>query len=129
MPNSYQLPASRFQTVPFACVLVLTPALICVGSIEAFAQSPCEVTDPTGTPLNVRASPNGDIVGTLRNGVQVSVLDRSVDREKRAWVYVGRSEDRSPIGWVYREFIACESNDTTIQEPVTPPYIPPKETM
>jgi uncharacterized protein len=107
MPNSYQLASPRFQTVLFAIARVLTAVLICVGSIEAFAQSPCEVADPTGTPLNVRASPNGDIVGTLRNGVQVFVLDRSVDRKKQAWVYVGRSEDRSPIGWVYREFIVC----------------------
>jgi hypothetical protein len=43
----------------------------------------------------------------LQNGLQVSVLDRAVDRKKQAWVYVGHSEDQSPIGWVYREFIAC----------------------
>ena len=32
----------------------------------------CEVIDPTGTPLNVRATPNGEeIVTTLSNGRQV----------------------------------------------------------
>jgi hypothetical protein len=115
MPNSQRLPASRFQTVLFAGTLVLSAGLICAGSIESFAQSPCKVMDPTGTPLNVRASPNGHIVGTLQNGVQVSVLDRAVDRKKQAWVYVGHSEDQSPIGWVYRDFIACKSNGTASQ--------------
>jgi Bacterial SH3 domain len=115
MPNSQRLPASRFQIVPFACTLVLSAGLISAGSIEPFAQGLCEIMDPTGTPLNVRASPNGHIVGTLQNGVQVSVLDRAVDRKKQAWVYVGHSEDQSPIGWVYREFIACKSDGTASQ--------------
>jgi hypothetical protein len=115
MLNSQRLPASRFQIVPFACTLVLSAGLICAGSIESFAQGPCEIMDPTGTPLNVRASPNGHIVGTLQNGVQVSVLDRAVDRKKQAWVYVGYPENQSPIGWVYRDFIACNSNGTASQ--------------
>jgi hypothetical protein len=92
---------------------LLAIVLGCVGSVESSAQIPCEVLDPTGTPLNVRASPNGHIVGTLRNGVQVSVLDRSSDREGKSWVYVGHSEDRSPIGWVYDQFINCRLNDTS----------------
>jgi hypothetical protein len=66
--------------------------------------------DPTGTPLNVRASPNGHIVGTLRNGVQITVLDHASDQKAQEWVYVGRSDDQSPIGWVYRRFIACATN-------------------
>ena len=28
----------------------------------------CSVNDPTGTPLNVRAQPNGEIIGTIPNG-------------------------------------------------------------
>jgi hypothetical protein len=115
MPNSQRLPASRFQIVPFACTLVLSAGLICAGSIESFAQGPCEIMDPTGTPLNVRASPNGHIVGTLQNGVQVSVVDRAVGRKKQTWVYVRHSENQSPIGWVYREFIACKSDGTASQ--------------
>jgi hypothetical protein len=105
MPNSQRLPASCFRVVLFACTLVLSAGLICAGSIESFAQGPCEVMDPTGTPLNVRTSPNGHIVGTLQNGVQVSVLDRAVDRKKQAWVYVGYPEnqsDRLGISRLYR---------------------------
>jgi hypothetical protein len=62
--------------------------------------------DPTGTPLNVRATPNGHIVGTLSNGDLVSLLDRASDRSGRQWVYVGTKENK-PIGWVYRDYIAC----------------------
>jgi Bacterial SH3 domain len=77
------------------------------GLIEASAQDRCRVMDPTGTPLNVRTTPNGHIVGTLNNGEQVTVLDRSSDRKGKSWVYVGNYEDSKPIGWVFREFIAC----------------------
>lgn len=39
----------------------------------------CTVADPTGTPLNVRATPGGEIIGTLDNGevVAVGVTDGS----------------------------------------------------
>jgi Bacterial SH3 domain len=63
--------------------------------------------DPTGTPLNVRTTPNGHVVGTLNNGIVVTVLDHASDRGGKAWVYVGRYDDNRPIGWVYREFIDC----------------------
>ena len=90
---------------------------------ERYTKNSCEIMDPTGTPLNVRASPNGHIVGTLRNGVQIIVLDRASDQKGQAWVYVGRSNDQSPIGWVYRQFIACATNDLSGPETtVSPPY-------
>jgi uncharacterized protein len=61
----------------------------------------CWVSDPN-PPLNVRATPNGSIVGSLSNDTRVVVLENS-----QSWVFVGRYEDRSPIGWVYREYINC----------------------
>ena len=63
--------------------------------------------DPTGTPLNVRTAPNGQIVGALPNGLLVSIIDNARDGAGKPWVYVARLDDGSPIGWVYREFIAC----------------------
>ncbi|MCE4222712.1 SH3 domain-containing protein [Methylobacterium sp. C25] len=67
----------------------------------------CRVTDPTGTPLNVRTAPNGRVVGTLVNGQRVSVLERRMIGGK-AWVYVGDVElGDQPIGWVFREFVSC----------------------
>lgn len=67
----------------------------------AEAQSPrCRVMDPTGTPLNVRSAPNGQIVGTLYNGTIVYIRGISYDSKGRSWANVGS-------GWVYREFLAC----------------------
>jgi hypothetical protein len=68
----------------------------------------CRVMDPTGTPLNVRATPNGPVVGMLNNGKQVIVFDPPTDRTDKSWVYVRNYEDGKPIGWVFRKFIACE---------------------
>jgi hypothetical protein len=67
----------------------------------------CLVMDPTSTPLNVRTNPNGRVVGTIANGVFVSILDRSADRRGRSWVYIGEYSSGKPVGWVFREFISC----------------------
>jgi uncharacterized protein YraI len=64
------------------------------------AQAECVVTDPTGTPLNIRSSPNGRIVGTLRNGARVTIETVTYDSQGRAWANIG-------VGWVFREFISC----------------------
>jgi SH3 domain-containing protein len=107
-PNS---PRTRYVPPPFmrlsAVTLPIAIALYVGGLTDASAQSRCRVMDPTGTPLNVRTTPNGHIVGTLNNGDQVTVLDRTSDRKGKAWVYVGNYENNKPIGWVFREFIAC----------------------
>ena len=65
----------------------------------------CRVADPTGTPLNVRTSPEGTIVATFRNGDPVTMLDSRVFRGS-TWVYVG-TPDLKPIGWVYRNYVNC----------------------
>jgi hypothetical protein len=67
----------------------------------------CRVTDPTNTPLNVRTAPNGKIVSALQNGTLVSILDQTVDREGKPWVYIGTYRTNEPIGWVYREYLSC----------------------
>jgi hypothetical protein len=74
---------------------------------NAMAQSRCRVMDPTGTPLNVRTAPNGQIVGALHNGLLVSVVDQAVDANGRPWVYISRYDNGLALGWVFREFIAC----------------------
>lgn len=67
----------------------------------------CKVTDPTGTPLNLRAAPNGAVVGTIRNGIDVEILDVSLDSRGRRWTLI-RPEGSGPaVGWVFREFLSC----------------------
>jgi hypothetical protein len=68
--------------------------------LPAAAHAECVVTDPTGTPLNIRNAPNGRIVGTLRNGTPVEIQDVTYAPDGRPWAYIG-------IGWVYREFVTC----------------------
>lgn len=80
-----------------ASVISVTPAL---------AQRRCMVTDPTGTPLNVRAHPNGPIRGALHNGATVLRLDTVLDERGRAWTLV-EPREAGHSGWVFREFVSC----------------------
>lgn len=81
--------------------------IYCAYVSSAAAQTRCRVMDPTGTPLNIRTAPSGGIVGALPNGVLVSTRDSAVDQKGRQWVYISRFSDDAPLGWVFREFIAC----------------------
>jgi Bacterial SH3 domain/PAN domain len=82
-------------------------ALCVAGWTEASAQNHrCRVADPTGTPLNVRTSPDGKIVGTLSKGTIVTVLDNSTSLGKM-WAYVARAEDQRHLGWVFRDYLDC----------------------
>jgi len=81
-------------------------AMVALASTVAHAGDACRVNDPTGTLLNLRASPNGHIVGTLSNGDHLSLLDRASDRRAKTWLHVGVYEYSKPIGSVFLEFLA-----------------------
>ena len=93
-------------------ISVIAIALVLACSMPATAQQaatltgPCTVTDPTPTPLNVRASPQGQIVSTLRNGTQVRFTHRAKDYKGQEWVYIV-AEDGRGIGWVFFRYITC----------------------
>jgi hypothetical protein len=78
------------------------------------AQIQCFVADPTGTPLNVRTAPNGEVISTLQNGVFVSVVDRNVDRNQKQWLYVSDRAGRR-LGWVFGEFIKCSDGPPPVR--------------
>ena len=63
----------------------------------------CMVTDPTGTPLNVRRF-DGKIIGALHNGEIVRVQRTGADPKGKPWAYVAYQTNGE--GWVYREFIS-----------------------
>ena len=90
------------------CFLFLVAVLAFAGVREAQAQR-CKITDPTGTPLNVRASPNGRILRKIANGTVVMIEDTSYDSKNRAWAQISIStrSGRKTLGWVFREFISC----------------------
>jgi Bacterial SH3 domain len=93
------------------CLGLLTPAIVLNSANEAKAQNNgrCQVTDPTGTPLNVRSSPNGRVINQLRNGKNVQILAVSSDAKGRSWARIGGYHNGvyREWGWVYREFISC----------------------
>ena len=62
------------------------------------------MTDPTGTPLNVRDA-NMNII-TLDNGWIVIVKRYGADRRGKPWASV-ETPNGDPIGWAYRELISC----------------------
>jgi uncharacterized protein YgiM (DUF1202 family) len=85
---------------------VLIGALLAAVSFTAQAEV-CAVTDPTGTPLNVRSVPQGYVVGKLKNGTKVTVLDYASDKNGKSWAFVANARTGIAIGWIYREFISC----------------------
>jgi hypothetical protein len=83
----------------------LTSAILFTISHDpASASQRCMVTDPTGTPLNVRRF-DGKIIGALHNGEIVRVLRTGSDPQGKPWAYV--AYETNGEGWVYREFISC----------------------
>lgn len=79
----------------------------CLVSAPAFAQSRCAVTDPTGTPLNIRETPNGEIIGRVTNGAGIRVMNTSFDERGRPWALISPRGRNHVVGWVYREFVSC----------------------
>lgn len=73
------------------------------------AKQICQVSDPTGTPLNVRSSPNGKIINSLRNNRQVNIIETAYDKQNRQWAKIGGYyQGKYKVwGWVIREFISC----------------------
>ncbi len=77
-----------------------------LDKVPAKDSGPCLIADPTGTPLNVRTAPYGKIIETVLNGTRVSVIDRTIDKTGKLWVYIA-DDTGKPIGWVYKNYITC----------------------
>jgi Bacterial SH3 domain len=69
----------------------------------------CTVTDPSGTPLNVRNAPQGsNIRDRLSNGSVVRVI-RIVAENGEPWALIENQSGRE-LGWVYRPYITCDED-------------------
>jgi hypothetical protein len=93
--------------------------IIAVGASLVIAASPatagwvwvpdktvCHVDDSTGTPLNVRSTPNGPILGALNNDTVVTVVETALSRGQK-WVRIV-PEIGTP-GWVFHNYLDCGS--------------------
>ena len=103
---------------PFLRRTLLSAALLSMFSAPALAAD-CLVDDPTGTPLNVRAAPNGAILTTLGNGVSVEVIEEARIGSKR-WLLVSRRGER--LGWIFGAYVVCpkggEAREAAPNQPV-----------
>jgi len=88
-------------------VVAAMALVVSLGSAFAAEGDRCKVTDPTGTPLNVRESPNGKIVGTLANGALVAIVESKDAANGKPWVKIVGAKTKQPISWVFREFVSC----------------------
>lgn len=96
-------------------IILFAAAVLLSAHVSATAQDRgmerCKVSDPTGSPLNVRSSPNGKrIVTKLKNGTKIYIEDYRADAQDREWVLVRLTGAKvyKPLGWVLREFLDCE---------------------
>ena len=83
-----------------------------LSTLPAKAETICKVTDPTGTPLNVRATPNGKIINRLKNLRKVYIEQIAYDSQGRQWAKISGSYNGKYRlwGWVIREFVSCYNN-------------------
>jgi hypothetical protein len=72
----------------------------------------CVVSDPSGTPLNVRDSPNGNLTGVrLNNGTAVQIASISADARGQSWALVTVKDDagrQRSLGFVFKDYVRCE---------------------
>ena len=72
----------------------LFSVVLLVSSLDpALASQRCMVTDPTGTPLNVRRF-DGRVIGALHNGEIVKVLRTGADSKGKPWAMSVRNQRR-----------------------------------
>ena len=97
----------RYLVFPLGLLATAGVALACGGAPI------CTVADPTGTPLNIRLSPNGPVVGTAKNGTELTFLEhREVDG--KLWALVERFEDGEleadfDGAWVFGAYLDCKA--------------------
>jgi hypothetical protein len=106
--QSRNIKMSRRATLIFP-LFFLACTVISPIRAENRVEKVCKVTDPTGTPLNVRDSPNGRIINALRKDREVYIQKTAYDNQDRAWILVGGYYEGSyrTWGWVFKEFVSC----------------------
>ena len=104
----------RLFGLPLALVATTGVALACGGAPV------CTVADPTGTPLNIRLSPNGPVVGTAKNGTELMFVEhREVDGKLWALVErfeVGELEADFDGAWVFGAYLDCDGQTAGLPE-------------
>ena len=77
------------------------------------AEIECTVADPTGTPLNVREAPNGQVVMTLSNGAK---LRQTGEREHKGERWSLVANETGMLGWAFSAYLDCVSANRGAQK-------------
>jgi hypothetical protein len=87
---------------------LLAIGVVVVSALPA-AAADCFVADPTGTPLNIRMTPNGQTVARARNGTRIQVFDGEdkLDSQGRVWYHVALPTSAAPDGYAFAPYIRC----------------------
>ncbi|WP_193427066.1 SH3 domain-containing protein [Pararhizobium polonicum] len=105
---------------------IVTVGIAAVTLFAAAAQSAsgadCIVADPTATPLNVRAEPQGRVLSVLGNGTAVQVVEERAHGGKR-WAKVARNG--KALGWVFAAYLDCAAADGKSKSAPMHPRTPP----
>jgi hypothetical protein len=100
--------------LPFALLVPAGAALACGGAPV------CTVADPTGTPLNIRLSPNGPVVATAENGTELMFVEhREVDGKLWALVerfHAGELATDFDGAWVFGSYLDCAGATAALPE-------------
>jgi hypothetical protein len=89
-------------------LLTTAAILVTLTSITAQAHErdiDCVVADPTETPLNLRRTPNGTILGALHNDTTVFIREIVFVNGKR-WARIVPETGRHN-GWVFFDHLDC----------------------
>jgi hypothetical protein len=112
---------ARFEAdnpLPYDGAWVFAAYLNCAKGLSALPASPdwssdrtvaCTVTDPTGTPLNVRGDPGGEIWGSVGNGTKLRAM-AVAQHNGKDWAYVSQGSEDKVVGWVYVPYLACDED-------------------
>lgn len=88
--------------------IALASATMLMPSIS-HAKVYCHASDPTGTPLNVRSAPNGQVIGKLRNGDYIFVLDWVLDSKGREWAKIAYDTQYGTTeAYAFGNYIKCK---------------------
>jgi hypothetical protein len=104
----------RLFGLPLALVATTGVALACGGAPV------CTVADPTGTPLNIRLSPNGPVVGSAKNGTELMFVEHR-DVGGKLWALVERFEAGELAtdfdgAWVFGAYLDCTGPTKALPE-------------
>lgn len=80
-----------------------------LSSTNTKTERVCKVIDSTGTPLNIRDTPNGKTINQLKKGKEVYVLETAKDQQNQSWVKIaGYHESKYRTwGWAIKKYINC----------------------